>query len=383
MKFFVLITLMVGAIAPAVFSQSDYLMFASYFDENKARAFDMDTSGNISLREEYTVGKDAQCVSASPNGRLVIVSSWWEPILSCFFISENYKINPPAYNNQYYSGYVIPVAFNPWRKRIYVGWIEFCYMFKLDYLNKNIEYMDIFYDFDTSQTDDIVFSKYSNCIAYERKIYSGTNFSEGVGTVKINTEGHFTTETSKLDLGRVGGNADFTVSPDGRWSVLLGNADPEMSVVGINKNGSLYLVEQWDFPGDEVANMEMVRYTPDGKHLIMMNQGPHILLSFTVDQETGKLTENNWIWAPWTAPQAMAITPDSKFLVVMEIEPVGTQNTLRVLTIDEKGYLKNLEDKYLVIEGFPSDMEFVPPWQETPFPQNGFMLYGQEEISEQ
>ena len=374
-KNLLVILLVLGAHAPNTAICSDYIMFTSLFNKNIAYKFNMNSSGTITLNETFEVGSDAFFVTPSPNGRSVLITAGSEPYISSFFINKNRDVENIIFCNEY-GNWNAPAAFHTRRPWVFIGRYPVCRTYKISYNDNSLQSTENNVEL-PAYPPEIWFSEWSSHLIFSDVSQS---FIQSVG---VNNEGEFTSFTKQLSLKPAAANNDLAVSHNGKWAAVLGSSDPEMSVVGINKDGSLYLVEQWDFPGSEVTNPEMVRYTPDGNHLIMMNQGPHILLSFTVDQETGKLTENNWIWAPWTAPQAMAITPDSKFLVVMETEPAGTQTTLRVLTIDENGYLTNLEDKYLVIEGFPSDMEFVPPWQETPFPQNGFMLYGQEEVPQQ
>ena len=388
-KYFIIIILTVGAIAPTVFSQSEYLMFASYFDETKTRAFDMDTSGNLSLKEELTVGKDSLCVSTAPNGRVVIVSTSFDPEISVFFIDNNHKINNPLYlSNIDYNSYV-PVAFMKLYSFAFVGFHPFCRTYDIDYRNKSIKFTDNNTDLESGVAYNIWYSEYANGLVFKKPIYDKYNKKlHGVRYLEVKNDGTFTTNSKWLEI--TGGyNQDFCVSPDGKWSVVIGNDDPEMSVVGINRDGSLYLVEQWDFPGCDACNPEKVRYTPDGKHLIMLNGGYHFIISFSVNQETGKLAQVDYLEGPVPVPTGMihnfTITPDSKYLVTACLYPSGGsgEQTLDVMRLHEDGRIEWLTDKRFTINGYPSDMEFVPPWQETPFPQNGFMLYGQQEIPQQ
>ena len=78
---------------------------------------------------------------------------------------------------------------------------------------------------------------------------------------------------------------------------------------------------------------------------------------------------------PTTWVYRFAITPDNKYLVMVNIEPGGGYHSLDVVKIGDDGSLTWLTDKRLVIKGSPSDMEFVPFWRETLAPPHGWLAH--------
>jgi len=349
---------------------SEYLLFASYFDETRASAFKMDGEGNLSHVLDFSVGKDSQYVATSPNGQFVIVSSEYDEYALTFLFLDKYGNITTSGTISKANSY--PVAFSRDWPFMYVGFYP-CNIFGIDYVDRKIYDTKVCYDLKTSPLE-IGYSSYCKNIVY--------NSYMAINDIGVTYDGNFTTSTHQVSFSG-GTNSDFAISPDGRWAAITGIAmpwDPDLSVVGIAKDGSLSLIEQWILPPyDECTNPEKLRYTPDGKYLILMDEGPHDLICFKVDQDTGKLTKISYTETPheppWTAPQAMAITPDSQYIVVMEINPPGSDTTLRVVRIEEDGKLTILADKYLVINGFPSDMDFVPFWRETLAPPHGWLAH--------
>lgn len=364
---YILIFIIGGAlITPPLFS-SDYLFFFPFFESDKAWACDMDTSGNIKFRQEFTVGWDSCDTEASPNGRLVIISSSSKPHLSCFFINRDGIIDQPLYNNEYMRKSRIPIVYNFRFPIAYVGTYPTCVRFNIDYPHKNIS---ITTDTITMETSTIKFgfSPYANCIVY-RTLPS----AKGIGTRNLLVEGSFSTETHTLNLGLAGTNSDLCVSPDGKWAVILGLTDigyPRMSVIGIAKDGSLTIIEQWYYNNSEITNPHSVSYTPNGKYLIMMNEDEtRGLISYSVNQETGKLTVVDWLPSKLASGWSMAITPDGKYITIVR------QGKTAVVRIMEDGKLVSLKTNELIIDGDSGYQEFVPPWRDGHNPPHGLLVH--------
>jgi hypothetical protein len=114
-----------GALAPPVCLANLYLLFAAQASGTRCQIYVMDGQGNLMLREEQTVGWDAHNITASPDGRMVVVSTASEPMMSIFFVEGSRTLAPPLYlNNPYppnYYQYMNPVAFHSILPLFYVG----------------------------------------------------------------------------------------------------------------------------------------------------------------------------------------------------------------------------------------------------------------------
>jgi len=203
---------------------------------------------------------------------------------------------------------------------------------------------------------------------------------QGMG---LTTGGGFTTSTNIIVLPWASANSDFTVSPNGRWAVAIGISDPKMSIAEIQRDGSLQLHQQFTFPSGRIRNPHQVRFTKDSHHLILLSDGPDDLISYGLNKSSWRWEEIDYTTAPhdppWTAPFRFAITPDDKYIVVVENSPGplpdGYYRTLRVVRFGEDGTFTILPDKFLTLKGLLGSLTFVPPWSESyPNAPNGVMV---------
>jgi 6-phosphogluconolactonase (cycloisomerase 2 family) len=202
------------------------------------------------------------------------------------------------------------------------------------------------------------------------------NYVQGVKTL---SDGSFSSKTQALEING-STNSDFIISPDGRWAVIIGMGDPELTILKIERNGEMSVVQQIDFdPITEAMAPIDAHYTPNGKYLIVtFFHLPSYILSFSVNQQTGIVTQvdrfgktSNPIFGH---PRNSAITPDGKFLLVSNIN-VPNKIFFDPFLIGEDGKLTWLKDKRCYITRFSSKMVFVPPWRETLAPPHGWLAH--------
>ena len=367
---------------PTISYSSDYLLFFCGIEENKGWVGDLDTSGELTLLKEYTIGGYLDDISVSPNGRLAIIAGSSEPYLSCFFINKDGSINDPIYYNFFGDISYKRIVYNPFLPYGYIGTYPRYEKFKIDYDNKNISITTDTVNTRIPSFSNIGYSKWANCLVYHD---SKGGFNRCIGTRNVLPDGSFSPTSHTLDLFSGSTNSDLAVSPDGRWAVTIGMGQPAMSVVGINRGGSLYLIQELSFDiFNEARNPIFVHFTPNGLYLIMLcDSTPSFILIFSVDQFTGRVTLMEKIGPSLNPPLGYsggsAITPDGKYFLFTNRGvpgyPYGEQ-WYDIFRIEGNGKLTWLIDKKKVIKyPYSGDKVFVPPWREGYAPPFGWLVH--------
>lgn len=377
----IFVSFVVGILFPTTNYASDYLLFHYFVETAIAWASDLDTSGELTLRKEYKVGWYPNDVSATPDGRLVIIAGDTEPYLSCFFINKDRSIEDPVYYNYFKDIGPKRIVYNPYLPIGYIGSYPRLEKFEIDYNKKSISL--------TTDTINIMFphtpiwySKWSNCLVY--KDAKGV-FKYGLGTCNILPDGSISSTSHTLDLFNGSTNSDLAVSPDGRWAVTIGMGQPAMSVVGINRDGSLYLIQELSFNiRTEARNPIWIHFTPNGLYLIMLCAStPNFILIFSVDQFTGRVSLINKIGPSLNPPLGSscrsAITPDGKYFLYCNGGIPGypyDEEWYDIFHIEGNGELTWLPDKKKVVKHLSSgDKVFVPCWREGYAPPHGLLAH--------
>src|SRR5688572_9241826 len=94
-----LIVLAGGVLLPPACLASEYLLFIAQADGPQGSIYKMGEQGNTFFQEEHQVSWSARNINFSPDGRLVVFSSFGEPMLSAFFMDDNGLPTPPVYLN--------------------------------------------------------------------------------------------------------------------------------------------------------------------------------------------------------------------------------------------------------------------------------------------
>jgi len=372
----------VGILFPTTSYSSDYLLFFYFIETDIAWASDLDTSGELTLRKEYTVGWYPNDVSVTPNGRLVIIAGDTEPYLSCFFINKDGSIDDPIYYNYFGDIGFKRIVYHPYLPIGYIGPYPRCEKFTIDYQMKTIspttDTMEI-----RIQHTRIGYSKWSNCLVFKD---SKELFNRCIRTRNILLDGSISSTSHTLDLSPSSCNMDLAVSPDGHWAVTLGSDQPAMSVVGINRDGSLYLIQELSFDVfKEARNPGLIYFTPNGLYLLMLCQDtPNCILTFFVDQFTGRITlMDKYPFKSYPIPLGSAggsaITPDGKYFLFTNGGVPGyplDEEWYDIFRIEGNGKLTWLPDKKKVVKYRSSaDKKFVPPWREGYAPTLGWLAH--------
>jgi 6-phosphogluconolactonase (cycloisomerase 2 family) len=163
----------------------------------------------------------------------------------------------------------------------------------------------------------------------------------------------------------------------------LGLQDPQLAVIGIRADGSFYLIQTLNLTiYSDIGSPYRIRYTPDGRHLLLLSSEEHYLISYAVDANTGALSwadsiyETDWL-PPGYIVDALAITPDSRFVVLPNMHfPTQTECTFMVYEIGADGSLTRITQTRNDFPGYVSDMDFIPPYREpVTAVSTGWMLY--------
>ncbi len=353
-------------VAPASSQPTSYTFVISYFEETQGTLAKMGPDGTLAHLRDYQVGADCLWVEASPNGQAALFGARYSsPQVTALFFDRSQSEAVADYVTLTPSTSGGPLAFHSRLPLLYQGSSP-CRLMALDYPRTKLLDLVTSFPMRTSPAQT-VFSPYCDSLLWGAPI---VNWVEAVLTA---ADGSFTTETYRLDISPGRTEADMAISPNGRWVAALGGNPSKLSIIQLAPNGGLSLVQQLVFQFPDFYSCYLVEYTPSGKFLILTKWGGTTrLVSYRVAEGDGTLTEVNRLQAPgWDLPQAIAITPDGRYAVVMSPDILGGNPTvLHVVHIHEDGTLEWLQDKDTLVYGFPSDMEFVPPWRETyPGPQ--------------
>jgi 6-phosphogluconolactonase (cycloisomerase 2 family) len=289
--------------------------------------------------------------------------------VSAFFLDARGEVESTEYLTFAAPGQGGPFALHNRLPIIYSGTSP-CRIIQIDYQNMLVRDLPTSFPMNTSPRR-ILFSPTCNGILYY-------NSEDHVKVIGLDSMGQFTSIIGDLDLSPDLLAAGFAISPRGDHATVTGFSQNELNTIRVETSGSLRLLEILDLPDGEMRSPSCLRYTPDGRHILATVDGSYKLVCFRIDPDTGKLTLAGHLnpgWLGW--PQAMAITPDSRYVVVSNQEIPGwdTPLTLHVVRIHKDGNLEWLEERDVLVNGSPRDMEFVPFWREGYAWPQGFMLH--------
>jgi 6-phosphogluconolactonase (cycloisomerase 2 family) len=175
-----------------------------------------------------------------------------------------------------------------------------------------------------------------------------------------------------------GSNSDMDVSPNGRFVAIIGIDRPQLTILSVTPSGTFGLVESLTFG---LQNSQRIRYTPDGRYLLMLFSEGDFLVSMMVNSSTGAVTQVDHASLDPDALggypiDALAITPDSKYVVTLSGNLATNEQTFLVFRLEEDGQLTRITQVRNDWPGYVSDMDFIPPYREPETAAGtGWMLY--------
>ena len=152
--------------------------------------------------------------------------------------------------------------------------------------------------------------------------------------VKLDEDGKFGTEPDfayKLPDGF--GPRHCAYSPDGKYCYVCGEYSNHVAAFAYG-DGKLELIEIYNAVPDDFDGVTYcggLRFTQDGRYLLVGNRGHNTIAVFTA-LEGGKLGKVKWFDIMGCWPREFALTPDEKFVVVAN----QRSNTLDVLSFDKE-----------------------------------------------
>jgi hypothetical protein len=182
--------------------------------------------------------------------------------------------------------------------------------------------------------------------------------------VKISPEGEFGEVIDPFYF-TGGSNEDLDISPDGRFAAIIGIEAPQLKILSVFPSGIFGLVESLTFG---LQNSQRIRYTPDGRYLLMLFSEGDFLVSMEVNSSTGAVTQVDHASLDPDALggypiDALAITPDSKYVVTLSGNLATNQQTFLVFRLEEDGQLTRITQERNDWPGRVSDMDFIPPYR--------------------
>jgi len=156
----------------------------------------------------------------------------------------------------------------------------------------------------------------------------------------ISTDGKLTPSTPPSLIAPPGsGPRHFVFSPDGRFVLSLGELDGTISTFSfdpVNANAihtASTMVE--GVPEDAVRASAEILFHPKLPVVYCSNRGPNEIATFDFDTQTGHVTRRSAIACGGTTPRNFRLTPDGRFLLVAN----QGSNNVAVFSVDDKGNL--------------------------------------------
>ncbi len=169
------------------------------------------------------------------------------------------------------------------------------------------------------------------------------------------------------------GNWDMTGTSNGRLIVALSGESIMIHRIDDNGVPATTTYDNQPFGTFGMTNVYKARITPDDRFLIIIALDDNNVNSFNLSP-SGTITPITQLTG-FNVAQALAITPDGKFLVVTHHYTSGyPEAILSVFKINEDGSLTYLPDKDVPLSYVVADIKFFPP-QRWPTAAKNWTLY--------
>jgi len=313
--------------------------------------FEMDASGTVTVVGNLPVGDDPEYVNVSSDGRFAVVSGATPSATSYsrFFINKEGSFTGYRTSIESFYGTAIDATHNV------------LFLFQPQYRSELIDYAHQTV-YDTSQTLHI-WEGQSDLFGYspylEGLVMVDSLYRYAVN-VKTSPSGEFGEPTERFYFTGAS-NYDMHISSVGRFIAIagVGVTIPKVTMLSVSPSGGFHELQSLFPPGDMVRDPYRVRYTPDGKFLLVLFDRREFLVSLAVDPQSGMVTEVDHVTRTEDdlggyIIDALAITPDSKYVVTLSGNYTTNEQTFLVFRLEDDGQLP----------GYVSDMDFIPPYQE-------------------
>lgn len=122
-----------------------------------------------------------------------------------------------------------------------------------------------------------------------------------------------------VELEKGAGPRHFTISKDGEFAYSINELNNSLSVFKVRANGGLHTIQNIsslpaDFSGKSSA--ADIHIHPSGKYLYASNRGHNSIVSFRINDNSGKLKLMNFTSTEGKTPRGFVLSPDGKSLYV-------------------------------------------------------------------
>jgi hypothetical protein len=170
------------------------------------------------------------------------------------------------------------------------------------------------------------------------------------------------------------GNVDLVETSDGRLIVQLSSTD-YLTIFHVEDDGTLTITQDHElYPEFGIANIHKATVSPDDHFLFLIARDGNNVNSFHLST-SGSITPIT-LWKGFDLAQALALTPDGRFLVVAHTyyysQPAAI---LSVFEVGEDGSLTYLAGKDVPLFAMPAELAFLPPPDPFPTAAKNWTLY--------
>lgn len=136
------------------------------------------------------------------------------------------------------------------------------------------------------------------------------------------------------------------VSLDGRYLIVSNEIEPTVSVCRVEENGQLTYLEKYDMTeGEQIGpadtgkelwlNPADIQMHPNGKTIYASLRGVDTIITFALDQATGKLTKLQTVSSEGENPRSLRVSPDGNVLLCANMD----SSEVTIFQIGEDGTL--------------------------------------------
>ena len=156
------------------------------------------------------------------------------------------------------------------------------------------------------------------------------------------------------------GGVDLAQTSDGRTLIQLSD-DGYLTIYKVEINGSVTLTYDAEMYLEyDIPNLDSLTISHDDKYIFIIARDNNNVNSFEITPE-GTI-EPITLWTGFELAQALALTPDGKFLLVSHHYTSGYPHAiLSVFEVGSDGSLDWLPDKDVYLDNMPFELTFFPP----------------------
>ncbi len=335
----------------------------NHFDLLGNQFFTLDADGNITLGDSFNEATGV--LSIDPTGNILLgndIDFLTTKTLKWYRIEGDSFVESPK---QLPSSLIYPVAWTPTPFRAIVGSVPLR-VWSLNPVNLKATIISEF-------NDPEAFGYYATFVPDLNFLYLGT-FNYKITRVQYNDATGIVSGPVTIFPTPHMGNVDLVQTSDGRLIVQLSSSG-YLTIFHVEDDGSLTVTyDRYLNPEFGIVNIHGAAISPDDRFLFVIARDGNNVNSFDLST-SGTITPITRLTG-FVLAQALALTPDGRFLVVAHHYYGGYPAAiLSVFEVGEDGSLTYLSGKDVPLSNTVAELAFFPPATALPTAAKNWTLY--------